>query len=876
MKNTSNPPKLFLLFFRWFCNPNLRDPIEGDLMELYYERVEDEGKSRANRKFMRDVLLLFRPGIIRALSGYKRLNTYDMIKHNLIISWRNLAKHTWYSIINIGGLALGMITAILIGLWIHDELTFNKYHEHYDKLAKVYRSEIWQGEVESGTSHVTGLGTLLQSDYDNVFERVAMVRARVEYRVVAVGDKKFTEGGYFMQPQGPEMFSLNMIHGTRQGLSDMNSILLSESLARKLFGNENPVNQVVKMDAEWDLTVTGVYEDLPDNSELNEATYFAPLDRYLEGWAHLNVWDNYNMYIYAQIRENTDFEQASATIKDAMLPHINEKKKKGKPSLFLHPMSEWHLNSEFENGHTVVSGRMKIVWFYGLIAAFVLLLACINFMNLSTARSENRAKEVGVRKTIGSVRSQLILQFLTESLMIAVFSMIMAIATVHFVLPWFNEVSNKDLEILWSHPSFWISLLSFTVITALLAGSYPAFFLSSFNPIKVLKGVFRLGRAGTLPRKILVVVQFTVSTSLVIGTMVVYLQIQMAKERPAGYVKERLITLRPRSPEFDKKHEALQSELMQTGVVTAVGQSNYSLTSTRGWNHGFDWQGREDGQDPAFNTIFVSPEYGQAVGWEVVAGEDFSREKTSDLAGIIINESALEIMGLENPVGQVVTFNPNWMDGKDFIVLGVVKDMIKGSPFEATHPSIIFNTTSPMGCFHIRINAGAEMKEALEQIEAVYSSLIPDDPFDYEFLDQSYAAKFGAEERVGKLSSFFTLLAILISCLGLFGLSSYVAGQRTKEIGIRKVLGASVVNLWRLLSKDFVILVIIACLVSLPLAYYVLDYWLQSYEEDFRIDIPYWVLFSTVIGAVLVTLLTVSFQSIKAALANPVKSLKTE
>lgn len=872
MKQNS-PPKLFLRFFRWFCHPKLKNSIEGDLIELYQERVQEKRKRKADIRFIIDVLLLFRPSIIKPTEGYQQLNTYGMYKSYFKIGWRNLVKNKGYSFINIGGLAMGMAVALLISLWVYDELSFNKYHENYETIAQVYRSEMWNGEKEVNTSLVTGLGTLLKTEYGSHFKNVAMVRAKTEERVLAFGENKFTQSGYFMQAEGADLLTLNMIQGTRQGLKEMKTIFLSESLAQKLFGDADPINQVVMMDAKWDLKVTGVYEDLPKNSTFNDASYFAPLDLYIDGWATLDGWDNYFVYLYVQLYPEGDFERTSEIIKDVMLAHVSPEAAEKKPEVFLHPMSQWHLNSEFKNGSLVTSKRMMSVWYYSAIGVFVLLLACINFMNLSTARSEKRAKEVGIRKSIGSLRSQLIQQFFGETLLVAMIAAIIALLVVQVSLPWFNDVSDKNISLPMTNPLFWLGVVGFTLFTGLLAGSYPALYLSSFNAIKVLKGTFKASSFAMTPRRVLVVVQFTVSITLTIGTIIVYQQIQFAKNRPVGYSRANLIGMRAASPEYKGQYQALRNELKNTGAVEEIAEANYAITDVRGNNGGFSWHDKK--YDATFNTIFVTHEYGQTIGLEFVEGRDFSREFPSDLSGIIINESALEILGLENPVGETL----NWSQGdnrnhSDYKILGVVKDMVKGSPYEPISPSIIFLSENDMQWLYIKMNPTVNAHEALPKIRSVFASIVPSAPFDYTFADEAYGAKFRAEERIGQLATLFSTLALLISCLGLFGLASFMAEQRTKEIGIRKIMGASVISLWKMLSKDFVVLIVISCGLAIPISFYFMNSWLGQYE--YRTTISWNVFIVTGIGALVLTLLTVSFQAIKAALMNPVKSLRSE
>lgn len=786
------------------------------------------------------------------------------------IGWRNLVKNKGYSLINVGGLALGMAVTLLIALWIDDELHFNRYHQNYNTIARVYRNNTWTDGIVTASPLTTGLGTLLRTEYGAHFKNVVMVRQQMEDRVLSYGDQKMTQSGRFMQAEGVNLFSLKMIQGSgNKFLSDKTSIILSASLSKKLFGNDNPVNKVIVMDGQHDLAVTGVYEDLPKSSELYGVTFFAPLDLFLGNKERLTVWDNYDMTIYVQLHDKSEFKKVSGIIRNAMLPHISPSDI-SKPQLFLHPMSEWHLNSQFENGVNVTSKQMKILWSYCTIGVFVLLLACINFMNLSTARSGKRAREVGIRKSIGSRRSQLIQQFYGESVLVAFLSFAVALLLAQIVLPGFNSISDKDVVIPWGKPEFWLAGISVTFLTGLLAGSYPALYLSSFDPVRVLKGTFKAGRGAAIPRSILVTTQFTISISLIIGTIIVYQQIQFARNRPVGYSREGLLSFRPRSPEFKGKYQTLRNELKKTGAVEEIAEANYSINSTLGWNDGFSWQGRK--YEPSFNTIMVTPEYGKTLGWELVDGRDFSRDIQSDRSAIIINESALKLLGLKKPVGEVLNWSPGGNDRGKFEIVGVVKDMVKGSPFEATQPSILFPSDADLDNLYVRVNPRISIHDALPRIQTIFRQLFPSVPFDHTFADDDYAAKFRAEERLGELAAVFTVLALVISCLGLFGLISFVAEQRSKEIGIRKVLGASVGNVWKMLSRDFMTLVILACGISIPIAFYVMNGWLENYS--YRMEIPWWVFLLAGVLAIGIAFVTVSFQAIKAAVANPVHSLK--
>ena len=789
-----------------------------------------------------------------------------MIKNYFRIAWRNLFKNKTSSFINITGLAVGIAVAMLIGLWVLDELSFNRYHKNYNSIVKVMDHQGWQGQKNTNDVLPIPLGTTLRANYGDDFSFVTMVR-ETEAHVIGAGERKFTQQGNYMEPDAPDMFGLELISGDRRGLKDPNSILLSNALAKKLFGDANPVDQVVQIDGNKNVKVTGVFKDLPFNSEFRTTTFIAPFD--LAGF-NKDDWGNYNMMIYAQLNPKADINNVSAKIRNAL---AHEAYQPGAThSLFLHPMSKWHLYSAYENHAAVTSEQMKFIWLYGIIGVFVLLLACINFMNLSTARSEKRAKEVGIRKTVGSLRMQLVQQFYTESLLISVFSFLLSLVFVQLTLPWFNRIAEKDITILWGNPLFWVTCLVFVFITGLLAGSYPALYLSSFRPEKVLKGTFRSGGLVIIPRKILVVVQFAVSIALILGTAIIYRQVQYAKDRPVGYDQNGLLTMQLKTPDFNEKYDVLKTELMNTGTLSNVARSNYAITDTKGWNGGFNWQGKPAVEGQSFNTIYVTQDYGQTVGWELMQGRDFSKDLISDSASIILNESALKLAGLIDPVGQMVKWDPGWQESKYYKIIGVVKDMVKGSPFKPTYPSVIF--LGKGNWIFARINPNASLHNALPKLEAAFKKVISSVPFDYKFVDEEYGLKFAEEERIGTLATFFAILSIFISCLGLFGLASFVAERRTKEIGVRKVLGASVFSLWKLLSKDFIALIILSSFIAIPVARYFLSGWLQKYE--YRTDLSWWIFAAVVVAALLITLLTVSLQSIKAALLNPVKSLRTE
>jgi putative ABC transport system permease protein len=799
-----------------------------------------------------------------------------MIKNYLKIAWRNLTRNRAHTFINVAGLSVGMAVAMLIGLWIWDELSYDKYYQNHDRIVQVMQHQTVNGNVFTQTAIPIPLGAKLRQEYKGDFKYVVL-STWTGGHIIASGDKKLTQQGNYMQAEAPDLFTLKMLKGTRTGLKDPSSILLSASLAKALFGNNDPMLQPLKIDNKWNVKVTGVYEDMPHNTTLNEVAFIAPWDLYMttEPYLKRNItkWDNNSWQIFAQLAPNTDLDKVSAHIKNVKLEAIiaaraNKLFLATKPAIFLHPMSKWHLYSEFKNGINT-GGAVQFVWMFGIIGVFVLLLACINFMNLSTARSERRAKEVGIRKTVGSLRSQLIGQFFIESLLITSFAFLFSIIIVQLILPWFNQVADKTMHILWGNPVFWLLGIGFSMLTGLIAGSYPAFYLSSFQPVKVLKGTFKAGRFAAIPRKVLVVLQFTVSVTLIIGTIIVFRQVQFAKNRPIGYNRDGLIQVSMNTDDVHKHFNAVRNDLLQSGAVVEVAESNSPLTAVWSNSSGFSWKDKDPNLQDDFGVIPISPEFGKVARWEITDGRDFSRAILSDSSGVILNEAAVKFMNLKHPVGEVIK-NGN----QDIKVIGVIKDMVMSSPYEPVKPSLFFMIDYAGELIDIRINPKMSASEALGKIEPVFKQYNPGSPFDYKFTDEEYAKKFANEERVGKLAGFFTLLAIFISCMGLFGMASFMAEQRTKEIGVRKVLGASVFGLWRLMSVDFVVLVSISLLIAIPTAYYFMQGWIKDYK--YHAELSWWIFGATAIGAIVITLLTVSYQSIKAALMNPVKSLRSE
>lgn len=866
MKKTL-PPSFFTRLFRWYCHPRLRDHIEGDLLEVYNQRRKKSGKRKADICFIIDVVLLFRPGIIKP-PGRKNANPFTMYKSYFKIGWRNLIKDKGYSFINIGGLSIGIAVAMLIGLWVYDEISYNKHVEHYNSIAGVLQNNTFNGKIETYSNQSYQLGAELRNSYGSYFKHVVM--SFPTSSIVSNGKEAFVMTGSFMESAAPELLSLQMLNGKRDGLKDPSSILLSASTANTLFGPEDPIGKIVELDDTVILKVTGVFQDIPDNSNFrDDLSFIAPLDIEMNRGNRYVGWSNSWLQVLVQTAENVDMQQASMAIRDAKLKNVKEYDKRFKPELFLHPLSQWRLHSDFADGVST-GGRIEFVWLFGVIGVFVLLLACINFMNLSTARSQRRGKEVGVRKVIGSARSQLIQQFFGESLLVVVLAFACAVLLVQLSLPWFNEISDKSIRVDWIDPTLWTVFITFILFTALMAGSYPAFYLSAFSPVKVLKGTFKAGHQTSLPRKVLVIVQFTVSVTLIIGTIVVYKQVQFAKNRPVGYDLNGVITIPIKTQEVKKNYSAFRNDLLASGVISEVSASETTIANLWWSDWGFEWKGKDPDLQDMFYRGAVDYEFGKTIGWKILEGRDFSRDLPADSSAMILNEAAVKYMGFKDPVGETIRAY-----GRNFTVIGVVEDMVTQSLYRPAQQTIfILDPFNQASFINVRINPQFSAHEALEELNKIFVKHNSGTPFEYRFMDDEFAQKFSFEARVGKLAGIFSSLAIFISCMGLFGLASFVTEQRTKEIGVRKILGASVATLCQMLSKDFVVLVIIACLIATPLAYYFMSDWLESYE--YRTEISWWIFLLTGGGVLIITLLTVSFQALKTALMSPVKSLRSE
>lgn len=787
-----------------------------------------------------------------------------MLQSFLKIAWRNMIRSKGFSFINIMGLAIGMASSMLILMWIYSEVTYDNFHENRDRIYEAWNRANFSGKLQSWNTTPKILARTVEKDLPEV-EQAARVDWNSNF-LFSIGDKRITESGNIVDSNFLQIFTFPLLRGEPATvLKEHNSIVLTRSFSKTLFGEEDPMGQTVKIDNNQDFKVTGILDELPKNTRFNF--------KYLVPWSYKralgdddNYWGNNSTRTYVMLRPNASIVTANEKMK-VLKPKYDQEDSTWQ--MFLYPMAKWRLYSSFTDGKEDGGGRIAYVKWFGIIALFILLIACINFMNLSTARSERRAKEVGIRKVVGARKKGLIGQFIGESVLMAVIAGICALLLVSVSLTAFNRLTDKSLNIDFANPYFWILFLGFIAFTGMLAGSYPAFFLSSFQPLKALKGVMNKVNTLVTPRKVLVVLQFTFGIILMICTIIVRQQINYAQQRETGYNKNNLI-YHHFTGDITKNYRIIKSELLSSGVASSVAVTSAPITQSWSDGWGQEWEGKDPNDKTDFFRYNEEEDLGETVGLTFVQGRDFDLSQyPTDSTAMIINESALKVMGFENPIGQLVKDN-----GEEWHIVGVIKDFILTSPYQPTQPMLIYGAKSWFYTLLIKLNHDRSTAENLKMAEAIFKKYNPQYPFEYKFVDEEYAQKFDNEKRTGTLAGLFSALAILISCLGLFGLATYMAESRIKEIGIRKVLGASVMGLASLLTKDFLKLVIVSFAIAAPLAWWAMHHWLQNYPYHTPVR---WEVFAlTGIISALIAILTVGYQAVKAALTNPVGSIKNE
>lgn len=756
---------------------------------------------------------------------------------------------------------------MLIGMWVQYELSFDKFHKNFDRIAAVEKHTLFNNEKNTQIGIMLPLYDELKANYPEV-KRVTRMDWGNNHSLI-VGDKKFNKKGHYVDPDFLQMFTFPIVKGdAKTCLNDLNSIVLTESMAKAIFGDEDAIGQLIKLDNQYTLKVTAIAKDVPPNSTFG-FQYLVPFEHRVQNseWVKnaRTQWGNNFLMTMVEMKEGASMEALSKKLAP-LVPRKDPELKN--QTLFLHPLSKFHLRDQFKNWVNV-GGRIEYVRLFAIIGLFVLLIACINFMNLATARSEKRAKEVGIRKAVGSQRMQLIMQFLGESMFTAFLSFTLALIMVQVLLPSLKDLGFEYIRFDFTNIGLLAVVLGICLLTGLVAGSYPALYLSSFKPVKVLKGIFRPGKGTAYFRRALVISQFAISIGLIISTVIVYQQISHARNRSLGYNPNNLLMIYM-NDDVRKNYNVLKQDLLNTGNIEAVSKSSSPMTGV--WNSwsGFSWEGMDVHTDVVMDVIMAEWDYEKTAGLKFVQGRPFSRDHKTDSTAVILNQAALKMIGFKDPIGKTIK-----LDNDVLTIVGVIEDVLMQNPFKPVNPGVIlFNSDDNSSVVSIRLKENADLKKSIAAIQPVVEKYNPSIPFEYRFVDEEFGRKFDTERQVAKLSGIFAGLAIFISCLGLFGLAAFMAERRVKEIGIRKVLGASVAQLWILLSREFVVLVLIASIIASPLAWLLMSDWLQHY--DYRIDISWWVFVIAGILALIIALITVSTQAIKAALANPVKSLRTE
>ncbi|MDP9080458.1 MAG: ABC transporter permease [Bacteroidota bacterium] len=796
-----------------------------------------------------------------------KLNRNYMFENYFKAAWRNLKKNKVYSALNIAGLAIGIVSAALIFLWVEDEMNFNHNFVKRDYLYHVMQNEKSDAGINTNGSTPGPLAAALKADIPGIVNSGRLSWPMDE--LVVLGEKTIKENGMYADPSVLSMYALTFVYGDRTtALNNPDDVVISETMSQKFFGNDNPVGKTIKMNAKGAYSVdglykvTGVYKDLPANCYYH-FQWLSPYTTWENANTWLKPWNNNLTETIVELSPRVN----PASINKKLKNYLATKVAKSTNQCFLFSMNDWHLRGNFVNGRQD-GGSIRYVRLFSIIAVIVLLIACINFMNLSTARSEQRGKEVGVLKVMGANKMSLVGKFISESLLMSFIAIIMGVGLLYILLPFYNNLVQKQLSIDLFNTTHLMSLLGIGIITGIVAGFYPAFYLSSFNPVTVLKGL-RIKNAASVVfiRKGLVIIQFASSVILIISTIVVYKQVQHIKDRDLGYSKNNLIYLDMQG-NMKKNFSVIKNSLIATGYIENAATSLHDALHVYSFGDGFSWQGKNPNAKLAIHSNVVSTEYLKTMHMQLMEGRDFYPDFV-DSTSVIVNESMARLMGKEGKLGSLITTGRYKLT-----IVGIIKDFIYNDIYGNGAPLVIFNGNYSATVMAIRFKPNVPLSQALERTRDVMTRENPGFPFEYRFADRDFNDLFSSETLIGNLAGLFAMLAIFISCLGLFGLAAYTAERRTKEIGIRKVLGASVTTLTRLVAREFLQLVTVSCVIAFPIAWWLMHNWLQNYT--YRTTIQYWMFAIAGFSALFIALITVSYQAIKAAIANPVKTLRSE
>lgn len=785
-----------------------------------------------------------------------------MFKNYFKIAFRSLLRNKGFSASNILSLTMGIACTIFIFLWVQDELAYDKFHKNFNSVYQIIAHRNFNNQVFTDRNMVMPLAQELEKI--SPYVEHAVVATYRQPHIITYGDARLKKYGHTVSEHFFDIFSWKFILGNAAtALPDAYSIVLTQSAARSLFGEEDPIGKVVEMDNSYDSKVTAVVEDAPGNSTfqfdfINSFNYTGDSEK-----ESMTNWGNSSWNVFVQLDQGASVEGLEKNINDIKYQHDPNDKKIS--TYFAFPMSRWHLYSDFKDGKNV-GGMIQYIRLFSIIAFIILIIACVNFMNLATARSEKRAKEVGVRKTLGSAKKQLILQFILESIILSFIAFLFSVAAVFILLRAFNTLVDKHLVLDLSRPLYWVGALMIVIGTGVIAGSYPALYLSSFNPVRVLKGVFLPGKKAGLPRRVLVVGQFAISIILISATLIVSRQISHIKHRDIGYNPNNLIMI-PVTPETQNNFTAIKQELLSTGMVGGVTRASSPITDVW-WKMGApDWDGKPTGGNLIISGLATDVDFSKTMGIKIIEGKDFTGSP-SDSTSILLNKAAVEAMGLKNPIGMQMRTRRN------LTVIGVTDNVVMETPYKPVDPMMVVFNPNNAATISIRLSQPDQISEALKSIESIFTKYNPAYPFEYQFVDEEFGRKFLAEELIGKLTNIFAGLAVFICCLGLAGLASFTIERRIREIGMRKVLGASVQQVLILISKDFLQLVLIAFVLAVPLTWWFMNNWLENYP--YRVTINIWMFGIVGFFILLLTLVVVSTKTIKAALSNPINTLRSE
>lgn len=796
------------------------------------------------------------------------INPFIMLRNYFKIAFRSLFKNRLYSILNISGLGVGFAAAIIISFWVMSELEFNTYNRNYNKLGLLWKNLQYNGSINTTESNPVPLAELLRSEYGQYFDEVVVSSFGGE-QSLKYKEATAIKRGYFMQKGGHKILDLDLVKGSPNFPLDPTSILLSEKTASALFGKENPINKIVNLSAKANLKVVGVYKNFPVNSTFRNVDFYADFEAFanMEEWVRNSktMWGENSFPVYVKLASNADFATVSDRITKVLQPHTDDK---SQPEVFIHPMSKWRLYPGFENGKAIGSGLITLIIFAS-IGILILLLAIINFVNLVTARASIKAKEIGVRKAIGSSRRGILQMVYTEVAVLVFIAGVSGLLLAEFFTGWFNALTAIKIQIDITNPFFVLKFVGVLALVTILAGVYPALYLSSFSPIKILKGLKIGSGKEVFFRKSLVVFQFTISIVMLVAMIVISEQLKHGMNRPIGYDKNRLIQIIKSTPGLRGHFWAMREQLLASGAVEEMAEMNTPLTENWHNQSGISWRGKPQNSSESFGEVIVTPEFGKTVNWKIAEGRDFSRQYKTDTAAVIINKSAAKLIGFKKPLNEYIEYS-----GNRYTIVGVAEDIIFDSPYDNAKPTVFFMRLANAPFITLKLSKNLSVNEAVSRIEKIVKGFDQEATLNIKFADSELESKFWREKRALEMISIFSFIAIFICCLGLFGLATFTAERRTKEIGIRKVLGASVLGITGLLSKDFLKLVCIALIMAGPIAYYFMHKWLQGFV--YRIEMEWWIFAIAGALSLAIAFLTVGYQSIKAALMNPVKSLKTE